>query len=99
MIESAISKWALALVCAAGLAAVAPAQDTAKQDTAKQDTTNMPFRNPQLSAEQRAEDLVHRLTLEEKASQMVNQARAIPRLGIPSYDWWSEAFTALQCRV
>src|SRR4029079_2256148 len=36
-------------------------------------------------------DLVHRMTLEEKASQLVNQARAITRLNIPAYDWWSEA--------
>ena len=39
----------------------------------------------------RAADLVHRMTLQEKASQLVNQARAIPRLGVPAYDWWSEA--------
>ncbi|MGA7859255.1 MAG: glycoside hydrolase family 3 C-terminal domain-containing protein [Terracidiphilus sp.] len=44
-----------------------------------------------LPAEQRAADLVHQMTLEEKASQLVNQARAIPRLGVPAYDWWSEA--------
>src|ERR1019366_9126488 len=44
-----------------------------------------------LLPEQRAADLVHRMTLEEKASQLVNQARAIPRLGVPAYDWWSEA--------
>ena len=50
-----------------------------------------PFRNPALSAQERAADLVHRMTLQEKASQLVNQARAIPRLGVPAYDWWSEA--------
>ncbi len=44
-----------------------------------------------LSAEQRAADLVQRMTLEEKASQLVNQARPIPRLNVPEYDWWSEA--------
>ncbi len=44
-----------------------------------------------MPAEQRAADLVKRLTLEEKASQLVNQSRAIPRLGVPAYDWWSEA--------
>ena len=49
------------------------------------------YLNTELSAEQRAVDLVHRMTLEEKASQLVNQARAIPRLGVPSYDWWSES--------
>jgi beta-glucosidase len=56
-----------------------------------QDTSNFPFMNPKLSAEERAADLVHRMTLEEKASQLVNQARAIPRLKVPAYDWWSEA--------
>ncbi|MGA8161059.1 MAG: glycoside hydrolase family 3 C-terminal domain-containing protein [Acidobacteriaceae bacterium] len=56
-----------------------------------QDTANPPYLNPNLSPEVRAEDLVHRMTLEEKASQLVNQARAIPRLKVPAYDWWSEA--------
>jgi beta-glucosidase len=58
---------------------------------AAQDTSNLPFMNPRLSPEERATDLVHRMTLQEKASQLVNQARAIPRLGVPAYDWWSEA--------
>ncbi len=49
------------------------------------------YLNPSLPAEQRAADLVKRMTLEEKSSQLVNQARAIPRLGVPSYDWWSES--------
>src|SRR5271165_4406327 len=49
------------------------------------------YLNTALPAEQRARDLVRRMTLEEKASQLVNQARAIPRLGVPAYDWWSEA--------
>src|SRR6266567_289863 len=39
----------------------------------------------------RVDDLIGRMTLEEKASQLVNQARAIPRLQVPAYDWWSEA--------
>ena len=56
-----------------------------------QDTSNLPFMNTKLSPEERAADLVHRMTLAEKASQLVNQARAIPRLGVPAYDWWSEA--------
>ena len=50
-----------------------------------------PYLTPSLPAEIRAADLVHRMTLEEKASQLVNHARAIPRLGVPAYDWWSEA--------
>jgi beta-glucosidase len=49
------------------------------------------YKNLGLSPQERAADLVHRMTLEEKASQLVNQARAIPRLGVPAYDWWSEA--------
>src|SRR5438132_5451199 len=58
---------------------------------AAQDIPNSPYMNAKLSPEERAADLVHRMTLEEKASQLVNQARAIPRLGVPAYDWWSEA--------
>src|SRR5271169_4788854 len=61
-----------------GWVSVARAQTPAYLDT------NLP-------AEQRAADLVHRMTLEEKTSQLVNQARTIPRLGVPYYDWWSEA--------
>ncbi len=56
-----------------------------------QESSSYPYMNPKLPPEARAADLVHRMTLEEKASQMVNQARAVPRLNIPSYDWWSEA--------
>ncbi|HXY00027.1 MAG TPA: glycoside hydrolase family 3 C-terminal domain-containing protein [Candidatus Limnocylindrales bacterium] len=50
-----------------------------------------PYLNPALPTEQRVNDLISRMTLEEKASQLVNQARAIPRLQIPAYDWWSES--------
>lgn len=48
------------------------------------------YRDPSRSAEERAHDLVQRMTLEEKVSQTVNHASAILRLGIPEYDWWSE---------
>ena len=58
---------------------------------AAQGAAVLPYEDLALSAQERAADLVHRMTLEEKASQLVNQARAIPRLGIPAYDWWSEA--------
>ena len=50
-----------------------------------------PYLDPSIAIEVRVDDLVSRMTLEEKASQVVNQARAIPRLQIPAYDWWSEA--------
>ena len=49
-----------------------------------------PFQNPDLSIEERAADIVSRLTLEEKVHQMLNQTPAIERLGIPPYDWWNE---------
>lgn len=49
-----------------------------------------PFQDPSLSIEVRVNDLVARLTLEEKVAQMLNAAPAIDRLGIPSYDWWNE---------
>ena len=56
-----------------------------------QETKKPMYLDPALPAEQRAADLVHRMTLEEKATQLVNQARAIPRLNVPAYDWWSES--------
>ena len=50
------------------------------------------YLNRAYSFEERAADLVSRMTLAEKASQMVSsQAPAIPRLGIPAYGWWNEA--------
>ncbi len=49
-----------------------------------------------LPAEQRAADLVHRMTVEEKVTQLVNQSRAVPRLNVPAYDWWSEALHGVQ---
>ncbi len=53
-------------------------------------TYKYPFQNPNLSAKKRAIDLVSRLTLEEKVPQMLNNAPAIERLGIPAYNWWNE---------
>jgi beta-glucosidase len=49
-----------------------------------------PFRNPSLTIEQRAAEVVSRLTLDEKVSQMLNKTPAIERLNIPPYDWWNE---------
>jgi len=50
-----------------------------------------PYQNTALPADQRAADLVSRMTLEEKVLQMQNVAPAIPRLGVPVYNWWNEA--------
>ena len=51
----------------------------------------LPYQNPALTAEERAEDLLGRLTLEEKAKLMMDVSPAIPRLGIPAFQWWNEA--------
>ncbi|MGA8149957.1 MAG: glycoside hydrolase family 3 C-terminal domain-containing protein [Terriglobales bacterium] len=51
---------------------------------------NPAYLNPALSLDQRVDDLVGRMTLQEKASQVVHNARTIDRLGIPAYNWWSE---------
>ena len=51
----------------------------------------LPYQNPSLSAGQRADDLLSRLTLEEKVSLMMDTSPAIPRLGIPKFQWWNEA--------
>jgi len=49
------------------------------------------YLDPAQPLNSRVDDLVSRMTLQEKASQLVNQARAIPRLQVPAYDWWNEA--------
>ena len=48
------------------------------------------FRDVSLSAQERAEDLVDRLTTEEQAAQLIYDAPAVERLGIPAYNWWNE---------
>ncbi len=71
-----------AMLCLSGfIAGAAVAQGAAKPA----------YRDPALPPQERAADLVHRMTLQEKVSQLVNSARAIPRLGVPAYNWWSEA--------
>src|SRR5690606_23002991 len=72
--------WRIAAICAALLPLSCNRGDY-----------EFPFQNPGLTIEERVDDLVGRMTLEEKISQMVNSAPAIERLGIPEYDWWNEA--------
>jgi beta-glucosidase len=48
------------------------------------------FQNPKLVLEARVSDLISQMTLDEKISQMIDVAPAIPRLGVPAYNWWSE---------
>ncbi len=79
--KSVAVRWIAAGMACCGWAWAAGAQNAQKPA----------YLDPSLPAEQRAADLVHRMTLEEKATQLVNQARAIPRLNVPAYDWWSES--------
>src|SRR5690349_12822070 len=69
---------ALFLVAAVVLAVPAMAEEPVFRDTSR-------------SFEERAADLVGRMTLDEKISQLQNNAAAIPRLGVPAYEWWNEA--------
>src|ERR1700733_5894468 len=50
----------------------------------------LPYLDPSLTTQRRVDDLVSRLTLDEKVKQLINTTPAIPRLGIPAYDWWNE---------
>lgn len=72
---------AAAAVCLTGLTAV-PGMAQSKQ--------KFPWDNPNQPIEQRVHELVSRMTLKEKVSQMMNTAPAIPSLGVPAYNWWSE---------
>jgi len=65
------------------------AQSAAKVSSSP-DLPRPPYLDPSLPLDQRVDDLVSRMTLDEKASQMQDIARAIPRLGIPAYNWWNE---------
>ena len=55
-----------------------------------QNTENYPYQNPRLSFEERTEDLLGRLTLEEKIGMLNYESKAVSRLGIPEYNWWNE---------
>jgi len=59
--------------------------------SAQQKSDLFPFLDPSLSLEERVNDLVSRMTLQEKADQLLYTAPAIPRLGVPAYNWWNEA--------
>ena len=59
--------------------------------TAVQAQEKYPFQDPSLSNEKRVENLLSLLTPEEKVGLMMNKSASVDRLGIPSYNWWSEA--------
>jgi beta-glucosidase len=70
------------------MAAVSCQGDTKKAGS--ETVYNEVWKDPDQSIETRIADLLSRMTLEEKVSQMVNNSAAIDRLGIPAYNWWSE---------
>jgi beta-glucosidase len=55
----------------------------------------LPYQDPKVTSEERAKDLISRLTLGDKAALMCDQSNAIPRLGIKKFNWWSEALHGL----
>jgi beta-glucosidase len=75
-------------LCVTSQAQVARSAATGPAMAAAAETA--PYQNPDLPLEKRVDDLVGRMTLEEKVSQLENSAAAIPRLGVPAYDWWNE---------
>jgi len=80
----------LLFALAAAAQAPAPASPPAAAPAQAKAAAAMPFRNPALPIAKRVDDLVSRLTLEEKVSQTIDRAAAIPRLDIPAYNWWNE---------
>lgn len=76
--------WKSPLAC--GLVAAVAMSGAAHAQTAPA----LPYRDPSLSVEARAADVVSQMTLEEKARQLGHTAPAIPRLGVPQYNWWNE---------
>ncbi len=94
MMAKASRLWA-AGVASAGLVLAAgcgddPAPATESADTVAT-THEFPFQDSSLAPEDRARDLVSRMTLEEKAAQMYDKAPGIERLGIKPFYWWNEA--------
>ena len=51
----------------------------------------LPFLDPARPRAERIDDLVSRLTLLEKISQLLHESSAVDRLGVPAYNWWNEA--------
>src|ERR1700691_5454258 len=58
--------------------------------TACQPLAGQTYKDPTQPLEKRVDDLLSRMTLEEKASQLLSASPAIERLGVPAYDWWNE---------
>jgi beta-glucosidase len=72
------------------VAAVFLCASTSPSLSAQQAPANAPYLDPKVPVDQRAGDLVSRMTLEEKIDQLAHTAPAIPRLRVPAYNWWNE---------
>ena len=81
------TRYTAALLCAV----LAAASAAVRAPAARSQESVPEYKNPRLPVERRVDDLVRRMTLEEKVSQMMNAAAPIERLGIPEYEWWNEA--------
>ena len=94
-IKPTVMKIQTIVLAVAGIVCLAsaglPAQQQASGNLVSCGAPSCPYLNPALAPEARAKDLVSRMTLEEKVSQMQDVAPAIPRLGVPAYNWWNEA--------
>lgn len=81
----------VSLLIAALVSSLCESQNNFACDRNDPATAKYGFCNVSLSYETRAKDLVSRLSLKEKVQQLVNKATGVPRLGVPPYEWWSEA--------
>src|SRR5512142_3294519 len=88
--RSVSMKKLLVIILFVAFLAPAVAQQPASQTQASTDLGNAKFRNPALPTDERVNDLISRMTLEEKVSQMRDHAVGIPRLGVPPYECWNE---------
>jgi beta-glucosidase len=77
----------LCISCARGPAPLPPSPEGAQMPLVEA----LAYLDPDLPLDARVEDLLGRMTLEEKVSQTLYTAAAVPRLGIPEYNWWNEA--------
>ena len=91
MTKPAILLAAISVLIPAWISPGAAAQPNSVPAAVLCSASSCPYLNPALAPEARAKDLVGRMTLEEKVSQMQDVAPAIPRLGVPAYNWWNEA--------
>jgi len=80
-----------AVVWLSSTTAQAPPTDDPSRSSSTTTQSAPLYKDPSLPVEKRVDDLVSRMTLEEKVSQMMNGAAAIKRLDVPAYDWWNEA--------